>query len=90
MQIDDVALAAVCATVKMHRVMLDVWTRPPVHPDFTAATLRFLMGVLEGIYSLKNEEWSYLALYSKNRGVVEVAPDLLYILRRLWESPDLA
>lgn len=57
--------------------MFDLWTQLPCHPDFTAATLRFLMKVLERVYGDTN-------IYMKSKINSEISPDILYILRKFW------
>jgi hypothetical protein len=56
--------------MKCHRIMFDVWTNLPCHPDFTSATLRFLMKALESIYEQES-------LYIKNKINSEVSVDIL-------------
>lgn len=71
------SLEIVALVVKAHRIMYEIWTQLPCHPDFTAATLRFLMTALEHIYSADS-------VYLKSKVSSQVGPDILYVLRRLW------
>ncbi len=57
--------------------MFDLWTQLPCHPDFTSATLRFLMKDLERVYGDTN-------IYMKSKINSEISPDILYILRKFW------
>lgn len=57
--------------------MFDVWTKLPSHPDFTAATLRFLIKALELIQNDND-------IYTKSQVNSETTPDILQMLQRFW------
>lgn len=77
MQINEISKQNVCSIIKLHLVMFDVWTKLPSHPDFTAATLRFLIKVLELIQNDND-------IYTKSQVNSETTPDILHMLQRFW------
>jgi hypothetical protein len=67
--------------ILFHRITFDIWTKPPCHQDFTAATLRFLMNIIEGV---SNE----LNVYAKNKLDTEISPNILYTFLRFWNATN--